>query len=1078
MDEVKAGYDKAPGSNAGDFDAMLQSDLSDANALEAKELAEQGALDADRDLYFGVEGVGTDIKQIKGALKGKSRDEIKKIEAAYNEKNKPRTLWDDLGGDLSGREYTDVMADVIYGEPKTLEEKRTKLKFKADMDKSGLWDDVFGDALNVDGQLAELDAAIAAVEKAEASGDEDQIAMAKELAETMTVGVAAGIENSRVVADSVIDTTAQVGAAIVGIIVTIATMGGGAPAAAAAWSAMAASAAAGAAASAVTSMALKAALKGGNMSLEELGTDAAVGLVDVLTAVATAGLSKAILNSATMKGLVGPTAKKLVQTLTNAGAEAVENLLGSIPSAAAQQLMDPALWASSDPLMAIMKALGEAGAMGVVGGAVIGGGIGSAHGVYQKVKGLGGIKPPGLDPDVLVPKAKEHLKDAGIPVHEGAEPKVDGTPPKVDAGDVELKTGSKGDPDDFDIDVDGDVKTPKLDPAQTGGTPTKAPAGAGGAPPTRPPDVVTPADGGGGPPPKPLRQNLTDADLAAMGMPADSIKKFKEFADGYGLIIDVRPTNPEAMLKLQTGEALPKPEILKQKSINDLDVMLGIDPSHRGLVGHLDPANLKVPAEGATIKHPTTGEMVTVDAALAKELQDRHVLRSKEFSEHADKMKSLVEKGGFSIEPPGIIKFGEGPDAKPFTGDHDVFDFRRKDGKPLTPQEYDYLVQQMRFWGMNVEHGAHLHWDTADPSKLDIAKQHAPGGKEPLIRFGDGGSVKEAHWDGNLDAQKNLGPSSDTVTPGGKFAEGGEGAKKAGMKPSPADKLDPGAMAKPDPAAVEFLGPAATDFNASLADGTFHGSNSQLLEGLIKTNGVLLSAADLEAQGIVRRTGEGDSFSGKAQPKKFISVGAAEAGFGTGLAYARGSERLAHYNVQLYGYAELVAEIAKLDKALASGMDLGNIGLASREHVASRQAQLAKELERRNKLPAGHPSREGGAGAGDDYPILFEFDGGGLKTKHRGDVKPGGPLGGEASVYDPIDLKERLKRVYVPANRVDEVAEKLKGVLGHDRFQVLPLPNDAAIPTGHAKGSYEETAKLLDRLTSEWDSLIKMMAGG
>jgi hypothetical protein len=260
-------------------------------------------------------------------------------------------------------------------------------------------------------------------------------------------------------------------------------------------------------------------------------------------------------------------------------------------------------------------------------------------------------------------------------------------------------------------------------------------------------------------------------------MPPKVAAKFKEFAEGYGLIVDVRPTNPEARTRLESASALPKPEVLKQKTINDLDVMLGVDQRHKGLVGHLDPAQLTVPPEGSVVRHPVTGEPMTVDKALHEQLSDRRARRAYEFDPSGpigENMKALMEGGGFSIEPPGIIKFGKGAEAKPFTGDHDVFDIRRVDGRPLTPEEYRFLIQQMREWGMNVEHGAHLHWITTDPAKLAIARQHAPGSNEPLIRFG-GGEVKETYWDGDLHAQNKLAPSSDVVAPGGKFARRGEG---------------------------------------------------------------------------------------------------------------------------------------------------------------------------------------------------------------------------------------------------------------------------------------------------------------
>jgi hypothetical protein len=289
-------------------------------------------------------------------------------------------------------------------------------------------------------------------------------------------------------------------------------------------------------------------------------------------------------------------------------------------------------------------------------------------------------------------------------------------------------------------------------------------------------------------------------------------------------------------------------------------------------------------------------------------------------------------------------------------------------------------------------------------------------------------------------------------------------------------------------AAVDPMAAARTRVGELEAGGTFatsqfHGSNSQMLSGLENTQGQILSAAELERRGITRQTGEGDTFSGRSGPKQFISVGQGDAGLGTGLAYARASRELTHYNVQLYRYQELTDEIAHLERTAqamrSQGMTrIGPPGMGPElTQIDNRLSQLRQELARRNQMPANHPLREGGPAHTTDYPVLFEFDGQGLNTRARGDVQPGGPLGGEAMVYDPIDLRTRLRRVYVPAERVSDARSRLQRILGHNNFEVIPIEAlDALQSTGVARRTQAATQQLLRQLQENFDGMTEVVA--
>ncbi len=282
-------------------------------------------------------------------------------------------------------------------------------------------------------------------------------------------------------------------------------------------------------------------------------------------------------------------------------------------------------------------------------------------------------------------------------------------------------------------------------------------------------------------------------------------------------------------------------------------------------------------------------------------------------------------------------------------------------------------------------------------------------------------------------------------------------------------------LSKIDDAALR-IGQLADD--GAFAASKYHGSNSDMLDGLENTDGQILSAEDLYKRNVTQATGEGDTFSGRSGRKTFISVGEGEAGFGTSLAYADSALSTNHYNVQRYTLEELDDEIKRLRRVVAA-FDDGRVHEIPRLHTdrtkfASRLSMLEDEMAVRMRFPAGHPRRVGGPENLQNFPILFEFDASGLRSRSRKGVEPGHALGGEGSVYDPIDLKTRLRRVYVPEANMEDAQRRLQQILGHSNFEVLPMEAvDDALDAQHVTQTTRlATHDLHHRLESRWDQIV------
>ncbi len=210
------------------------------------------------------------------------------------------------------------------------------------------------------------------------------------------------------------------------------------------------------------------------------------------------------------------------------------------------------------------------------------------------------------------------------------------------------------------------------------------------------------------------------------GIPEKNFDKFRNVARDRNVVVDVRPTNPSAPKWLDAG-AMPKPQDIKAKTVNEVDVLLGADAGNVGLVGYFQPV---LPDQGS----------VPVDAW--DRVVSRFNQRSTEFHELAGKMARYEADGTFTVHEGIVFGFDDEGGRRPITGDHDLFDVSSPDGARISPLDHDALIDEMRAKDMAVAHGAHMFWNppTAfDKSVFDkIVSSHEGATGEPLLRFSPG----------------------------------------------------------------------------------------------------------------------------------------------------------------------------------------------------------------------------------------------------------------------------------------------------------------------------------------------------
>lgn len=187
-------------------------------------------------------------------------------------------------------------------------------------------------------------------------------------------------------------------------------------------------------------------------------------------------------------------------------------------------------------------------------------------------------------------------------------------------------------------------------------------------------------------------------------------RKLQAVAWEYNATIVMRPTNPAAKALIELGHP-PKPGWLKMKTINDIDKEIGLPKGARtGELGYFKP-------------EPPSDDLAARNPARFQKAQARFDERQKEYTKLSGEVKKLEADGKIRQEN-GVIK--QGTTGKSYTGDNDVFDIRGADGRQLSPQQKAQITARLEKGPVNIQHGAHMDWDTTldkNPKEAEAMKQ-------------------------------------------------------------------------------------------------------------------------------------------------------------------------------------------------------------------------------------------------------------------------------------------------------------------------------------------------------------------
>jgi hypothetical protein len=149
------------------------------------------------------------------------------------------------------------------------------------------------------------------------------------------------------------------------------------------------------------------------------------------------------------------------------------------------------------------------------------------------------------------------------------------------------------------------------------------------------------------------------------GYPPKAVSHARAVANKHGVILDLRPGNPESRVLVQTGQAVPKRSFIKNKSLTPEDLLLGAK-GKAGEVGHYYP------------KLPPKGNMTDAEY---KRLVERFNIRMKEYLNEHGNIYKLKAQGKIEVKNGVIYDQATG---KPMASDIDIFDIRdARTGKPL-----------------------------------------------------------------------------------------------------------------------------------------------------------------------------------------------------------------------------------------------------------------------------------------------------------------------------------------------------------------------------------------------------------
>ena len=388
MDDLGRRYDASytTWSNRG-LDDLITSNMSGYDKQKAQDLRARGYLEPEQEIYYAVQGAGTNVNTLRRVLDGKSKTEIEAIEKAWASKYpKQPPLRERISEDVSGRDEQDLGL-LLEGKKETIEERLDLARRKLQYEQNAY---ALGGRFS-SRERADMEDEVKRLERlqelmAASKDDPERAANLRWAFDQQERTVNAAVEQHRRSVDKLADSVAMVASIAAAVVVGVLTAGAGLVVAA------------GLAALAATEATIlsKALLKGHAYSEEELLVDVVSGVVDVAASMATAGVGGALLRAgrAGQLGRLATMARSASMTrrvIAHGIAEGAEGMVSALPSALAGTLVDERTWREGDLTTNLLAGVGTAAAMGTV----MSGTIGAFGGRARPDVHLPRLDPPG-----------------------------------------------------------------------------------------------------------------------------------------------------------------------------------------------------------------------------------------------------------------------------------------------------------------------------------------------------------------------------------------------------------------------------------------------------------------------------------------------------------------------------------------------------------------------------------------------------------------------------------------------------------------------------------------------------------
>ena len=383
-----------------------------------------GYLTPVQEVELATEGAGTDEEVLKRTLRVMTKSEIDALRVQWERRHPGERFDEMLRSELSGRDKSDIMDMVQYGAPESdierIEQERRRVRREMHELTGVLGATAAGpEAAWMQHSVGKLDALETQLRRTDWTNSPEDRRAREALEENVNTQVQAvqdAVEDHRRRIDSFTDAATQVVGLVVGVTVAVVLGAISGGTLGVATIALLASLYA-----TVATMATKLLIKGGAYGEEEFLTDAAVGAVDALTAVATAGLGSKLLKplqavvaktrikdvaafiarsglaqrvaGAAENNVLARTATRLLPSpaaLERSAAkfltESVENAAGAIPSTFVSMAASDETW-QGDPLHNFLSGGGLSVLQAVAMGHAVSGAMHLTGGIFAHVRG-------------------------------------------------------------------------------------------------------------------------------------------------------------------------------------------------------------------------------------------------------------------------------------------------------------------------------------------------------------------------------------------------------------------------------------------------------------------------------------------------------------------------------------------------------------------------------------------------------------------------------------------------------------------------------------------------------------------